>query len=216
MKDLVSAAVVNFQTPDLLRDAVQSFRGFYPDLSLLIVENGSQDESAERIEQLRKDAPDQISVISNEKNRFHGPAMDQSIRACETPYVYIFDSDTKTLEGGFLESMIQIMESDSRCYSVGNRVAVSKRGFARPGGLPVPVSAFMLIRKNMYVQLSPFEHHGLPVLKNFTDAARKGWRVRQFAVEQYVEHLGRGTADRFGYGLGLRSRLDYLLNRLGL
>ncbi|MCH8276573.1 MAG: hypothetical protein IIA50_03400 [Bacteroidetes bacterium] len=74
----------------------------------------------------------------------------------------------------------------------------------------------MLIRKEKYESLAPFEHHGLPVLKNCIDAARNGWRICSYPVEEYVEHFGRGTADRYGYGLGWRSRIDYLLNRLGL
>ncbi len=216
MQEIVTGAVVNYQTPDLLDDAVRSFKKFYPDISLIVVENGSEDDSPERVEKLRAAFPGSITVIRNDVNRYHGPAMDQAIRSCGTPFVYVFDSDTRTINGGFLEAMKQIMTDDSRCYAVGKRVTVNKRGFATPGGIPVPVSAYMLISREKYELITPFEHHGLPVLKNCIEAARKGWRIRSYPVEEYVEHLGRGTAERFGYGLGLRSRFDYLLNRLGL
>ena len=64
--------------------------------------------------------------------------------------------------------------------------------------------------------LSPELVHGLPVLHNFRAAARAGYEVVPFPVQDYVRHLGRGTVSRFGYSLGLRSKLDFLLNKLGL
>jgi hypothetical protein len=68
----------------------------------------------------------------------------------------------------------------------------------------------------LYRQLPPFIHHGLPVLGSCAEAESRGWRVEDFPVDQYIEHLGRGTAERFGYGLGIKSRLEYVLHRLGL
>ena len=66
-----------------------------------------------------------------------------------------------------------------------------------------------------YETLPPFVHHGLPVLANMRAAHARGLRVAPFPIADYVWHKGRGTAARFGYGLGWRSRLDYLLHRLG-
>ncbi len=216
MQGLVTAAVINYQTPDLLTDAVRSFRKYYRDVPLIVVENGSMDDSFECIKTLQAAFPDSITLIRNAENLYHGPAMDQAIRSSKTPFVYVFDSDTRTKSGGFLEAMTKMMTEDSMCYAVGKIVTVNRRGFAATAGTPVPVSAFMLIRKEKYELLAPFEHHGLPVLKNCIDAARNGWRICSYPVEEYVEHFGRGTADRYGYGLGWRSRIDYLLNRLGL
>jgi hypothetical protein len=119
--------------------------------------------------------------------------------------------------------MNERMAGDASVYAVGKRIVVDHRGFAAEtaeGGseatIPVPVSAYMLLRRDMYVDLPPFEHHGLPVLKNCVEARERGWRIADFPTDEYVEHLGRGTAERFGYGLGWRSRLDFFLHRLGL
>jgi glycosyltransferase involved in cell wall biosynthesis len=216
MENSVSVVVVNYQTPDLLEKAVTSFAALYPDIPICIVDNGSKGDSPERCEALRSHFPETVRLIRNESNVFHGPAMDQAIHAVSSPFVFILDSDTVSHTGGFLEEMIDMIESDSNCYTVGQEVTVSRRGFARAGGLSVPVSAFLLLRREMYLQLPPFEHHGLPVLKNCTAAAARGWRICSYPIERYIDHIGRGTAKKYGYGLGFRSRLDYLLNRLGL
>ena len=138
------------------------------------------------------------------------------MKLATTPLVYIFDSDTETKEAGFLEKMIQLSRADQRSFAIGKRVTVNKRGFVSAGGIPVPLSAYMVIRREMYVQLSPFNHHGLPVLQCCTEAARRGWRVSNFPIDEYVDHLGRGTAEKFGYGLGWKSRLSFFLNKLGI
>ena len=35
-------------------------------------------------------------------------------------------------------------------------------------------------------------------------------------MDDYIDHLWRGTASKFGYGLGLKGKFDYLLNKLGI
>ena len=211
----VSAAVVNFQTPDLLDTAVRSFHREYPQVPLLIVDNGSADTSPAMIRELQRDLGPFIRTRLLPENRFHGPAMDLALRELDTRYVFIFDSDTETLKGGFLEKMVEIAARD-KVYAVGKIAHVNKRGFAARSGVPVLVSAYMLLDRPTYLRLPPFIHHGLPALQNFRAAAEQGLRLEPFPIDDYVEHFGRGTAERFGYGLGLRSRLDYLLNRLGL
>lgn len=211
----VTAVVVNYQTPDLLETAVRSFHEQYPDVRLLIVDNGSKDESRSVIETLAAQLGTSIEPIFLDENRYHGPAMDLGIRKAQTPLVYIFDSDTETKKGGFLEEMSRLLVPDD-AYGSGKIARVNKRGFAADDGTPVLVSAHMLLQREIYLALPPFVHHGLPALDNFRAAAEKGYRLAPFPIDEYVEHFGRGTAERFGYGLGLKSRLDYLLNKLGL
>ncbi len=51
---------------------------------------------------------------------------------------------------------------------------------------------------------------------NFIAADNAGFVLVHFPVEEYVHHEGRGTATRHGYRLGLRGKLNHLLNRLRL
>ena len=74
----------------------------------------------------------------------------------------------------------------------------------------------MLIRREPYLTLPPFERHGSPCLANMRAARAAGLALLDFPVDAYVRHLGRGTAGRHGYRLGMRGRLNHLLNKLGL
>lgn len=214
----VAAAVVNFQTPDLLDAAVRSFRAAYPAVPLLIIDNGSVDGSPGLIRRLADELGPGVSALLLEENIYHGPAMHRALCELETPYVYVFDSDTETQRGGFLEAMLADLAAEDHRYGAGQVVHANKRGFrvAAGEGTPVLASAHMLLKRGLYHQLPPFIHHGLPALHNFEAAAEQGYELRAFPIEDYVFHKGRGTAERYGYGLGLRSRADYLLNKLGL
>ncbi len=213
----VTAVVIHYQTSALLEAAVRSFRDAYQDVPVLIVDNGSDAESRAAVEALVRSDSRATSARFLSKNCYHGPAMHLAMEDVSTPFVYFFDSDTVTRRTGFLEPMLKMLSAEDRNYGIGKIVRVDRRGFARPDGpIPVPASAFMMLRRECYFRLPPFIHHGLPVLKNCIAAAAKGYRLIDFPIEEYVDHIGRGTAERFGYGLGLRSRLDYLLHRLGL
>lgn len=211
----VSAAVINFQTPDLLETAVRSFHSAYPEVPLLIVDNGSSDHSPDVIRGLQHDLGPSISARLLSENRYHGPAMDLALHELASPFVYVFDSDTKTKRTGFLEEMVALAAAEN-VYGVGKIAQVNKRGFAARSGIPVLVSAYMLLDRETYETLPPFVHHGLPALNNFRAAAEQGYELKSFPIDDYVTHFGRGTAERFGYGLGIRSRIDYLLNKLGI
>ena len=216
MKDRVATVVVHYQTPDLLEVAVRSFHLVYPHISIFIVDNGSRDHSPAVIRQLQDEFGERVTALFLKENIFHGPAMHQAIRTLEKPYIFVLDSDTETNRAGFLEKMIDLLDSSESTYGAGQVVHVNKRGFVSPEGIPVLASAFMLLKRAHYMQLPPFVHHGLPALNNFKAAADAGYVVQPFPIQEYITHFGRGTAERYGYGLGLKSRLDFLLNKIGL
>ncbi len=215
VSDQVTAAVINYRTPDLVDTAVRSFHLHYPGVRVLVIDNGSNDASARVIDRLEKDLGSCVTSLFLEENTYHGPAMHRAMLSAETPFVFFLDSDTETRRGGFLEDMTTAC-SPPNVYGAGKIVHVNRRGFSADSGIPVLVSAFMLLKREVYHALPPFVHHGLPALDNFKGAQRQQYELRSFPVDDYVEHFGRGTAERYGYGLGWKSRIDYLLNRLGL
>ncbi len=212
----LTAVIINFQTPDLVRIAIESFKKYYPKVPLLIIDNGSKDESPLVIKQLAQ-KHSEIETIFLEKNIYHGPAMDLAIRKhIETELVFFLDSDTETISPGFLEKMVTLIGNDSQNYGVGEYDWVNKRGFSAKKGSTILQTPYMLLRTSIYKQLSSFEHHGQPTLFNFKDAEEKEYKLVSFPISKYIDHKWRGTAERFGYGLGWRGKLDYLLNKLGL
>ena len=214
--DIVSTIIVNYRTPELLDVAVRSFQETYSQIRLLIIDNGSDQPSLDVIKRLESDYPATVNSHLLPENIFHGPAMDLGIKRLATPYVFILDSDTQTKRSGFIELMLDRF-TDSNVYAVGQTATVNERGFASSSGeIIVPISAYMLLDRQKYLQLPPFVHHGLPVLNNIAAAQQRNWNVSEFPVGDYVDHFGRGTASQFGYGLGWRSKLDYLLNKFRL
>lgn len=214
----ITTVIINFQTPDLLNKAVRSFKEFYPNVNLLIIDNGSQDdgESVNQITMLTEEYKFITSVFLS-SNIFHGPAMDLAIKKyVETKYVFFLDSDTETKRNGFLEQMILLISSETKIYGVGEIIKANKRGYKSEKGKEILLTPYMLLNTRLYKTLRPFIHHGQPTLHNFADANEKGYKLSFFKVSDYINHLWRGTADRFGYGLGLKGKLNYLLNKLGL
>ncbi|HYE58943.1 MAG TPA: glycosyltransferase [Rhodothermales bacterium] len=211
----VAACIIHFNTPDLLRAAVTTFVAHEPGVPLRVIDNGSDAASDDVLASCA--AMPGVTVERLGRNVYHGPAMDHALRTLDADLVLFLDSDTETRTGGFVADMAARFAQNGRLYALGQLVNVDRRGFAGPRAtIPVPHSAHVMVRRAAYLTLPPFVHHGLPVLANMRAAQAAGWKVHAFPIERYVWHKGRGTAARFGYGLGWRSRLDYLLHRLGL
>ena len=216
--EAISAAIVHYHTPDLIRRLVESFRPLYPDIPLLLIDNGSTPATALHLgELLERHGPGEL--LCNTANLHHGPAMDQSLRRLTSPLVLLLDSDAVVLRGGFLERMRSACEEDANVYAVGKMTWMDNRGFDLPprsGGHPYIRPICMLIRRELYLSLPPFERHGAPCLRNMVAAVERGYRLVDFPVQEYLQHEGRGTARRHGYRLGARGALNHLLHRLRL
>jgi glycosyltransferase involved in cell wall biosynthesis len=215
----VSVVLVNYRTPDLLDRAILSLRQSYPVVHLLIIDNASGDESAAVIRSWKIRDPERTDVILNDRNRHHGPAMDQALHSLSSPFVLFLDSDCEVRRSTFIEEMPRIMNEQPENYAVGKQIFMNRRGFdvAGPGrAFPYIRPVCMLIRRSAYLGLPPFRKHGTPCLRNMIAAAAKGYRLIDFPTDEFVSHEGRGTASRHGYRLGWRGMLNHLLNKAGI
>ena len=213
----LTTVIVNYQTPDLLINAVKSFKKHYTDSLVLIFDNGSKDHSKSVIHDLKSEYPHSLRTHFEERNIFHGPALDKTIRELvDTDYCFFLDSDTVTKKGGFLEKGIKTLSVSRDYYALGHKLSVNKRGFKDPEGIPIILTPYLLMKTEPYLKYPPFFHHGQPVLRNFREAQKNGYRLLHFPMDEYIDHLWRGTASKFGYGLGLKGKFDFILNKLGL
>jgi len=215
----VTVVSVNYRTPDLITRAVQSFRDHYPKIHLLLIDNGSDDDSVDHLMALQAANPDYTDLVLNPTNRHHGPAMDQAIRTIDTPLVLFLDSDVVVLRRGFVEAMTRALVDVPRSYATGKRVWMNRRGFdvdEAAGGTPYIRPICMMLRRPLYLTLPPFRRHGAPCLDNMRAAHQQKLQVIPFPIEDYIEHEGRGTAGRHGYHLGFRGKVNHLLNSLGV
>lgn len=202
----ITTVIVNFKTRKLTETCVRSFRGFYPEVPLILVDNGSGDGSAELIKKLSME--EGIAVVLNEENIGHGPAMHNVIETLTTRYVFTLDSDCEVFKDGFLEQMLDEFAADPNLYAIG-----WLRWVDRESGVPLdwhvqappkekfcpyihPHAAVYDVEK--YHTLQPFGHHGAPCLWNMLSVAEKGYGLRDFLIEKYVKHWIAGTRRMYG------------------
>lgn len=189
----ITAIVVNFKTKHLIKQAVQTFRKFYPDVPLIIIDNASRDSSTEWISS--KDGGN-IRAIINGNNIGHGPALDIGMKECLTRYAFTFDSDIRFNRGGFLQLMQQSIDGK---YAIGwlrwvNYNGVAARGnFDKKKLLPYVHPCFALFDVDVYRKLCPFVNKGAPLIDNMRSARSSGYLVASFPFEKYADHLVAGT-----------------------
>jgi glycosyltransferase involved in cell wall biosynthesis len=222
--DRITVVVVNYRTLALTRTCVEGFVARYPNVSLILIDNGSGDESTEYIRKVGETLPS-VKALLNPRNLYHGPALDQGVRFAETPYVFTLDSDCEIRQGGFLEKMLPYFENPST-YAVGELRYKNRFGFtygygeaAQPqkaGRIPYIHPYAMLLDRNKYLGLHRFIHHGAPCIRNMEDAKRAGHTVFHFQISDFVLHRMQGTSASHGYGFraAARQRIDFYLNRL--
>lgn len=222
--DRITAVVVNYKTLALTRMCVESLLARYPDLALVLIDNGSGDESSAYIRQLGETQTN-IRAVLNPRNLYHGPALDQGIRLARTTHIFTLDSDCEIRNGGFLEKMLSQFE-DASLYAVGGLRFKNRFGFTygygeahepdRRGRIPYIHPYAMLVDRGKYLGLHPFIHHGAPCIRNMEDAQRAGHRVAHFPIGDFVLHRMEGTSSSHGYGfrVGAKQRIEYYLNKL--
>lgn len=199
----ITAVFVNCCTLDYTKGLVDGLRNCYPDLKFVIVDNGSFDESTEYLNRL--DGMEGFHVIFNDENRGHGPGMDQAIRAARTPLLLVLDSDVEVLRCGFLELMIPYFEKDAKLYLLGDKTKKPRgqRGrkrmeqAMRDGTLNVNLFHSMM-RRDWYLTLPKFPHHGSISTMNQDEGRKRGLVFGDFPIQEYLHHIGQRTLKVLG------------------
>lgn len=182
----ITAVIPHYKTAHLTLQAVESLKAAYPALALIVIDDGSRDDSSEFVRSL----PEHFSATRGlvlGRNIGHGAALHRAILEVETPLVLTLDSDIIVHRPGFLELMETRLREES-LYAVG---MMYWRDYCH--GLMYLTSVFALYDLAVYHSLPPFEHHGDPMLKNMQKASQLGYKVECFPVYDYVSHLEAGT-----------------------
>jgi len=189
--DKVTIVIANYKLPGLLRDLLNKLLRCYPNVRLLLIDNGSKDESTEYVREMASSEFNVRSIL-NQINVGHGPAMHQGVGVCETPFVCLMDNDCVVQKTGGLELMMEPFE-DTAVYAVGELVLVDAGGNTRKVGEPYILPSRMMIRREMYATLAPFNHHGAPAILNIKSAVAAGFKVVGLPnIDDYFQHPGRG------------------------
>lgn len=194
----VTFIVVNYQTPDLTTTCYQSLRYYYPEIAVIVVDNGSHDNSANMIHRWAELHP-QTKGVWLMGNKGHGPGLHAGVMETRTPFFFSLDSDTEVKRGEFLGPMLQMM-TDPEVYVVGRVVQVDDTGHRLYEGQGIPYChpCAALWHRSTYMAYPPFELHGAPALRNQRRAMRWGHRPQHFPIDEYIHHKTKGTRSRYG------------------
>lgn len=204
----ITAIIVSYNTPDLLRNAIASVRRFYPTLPVIIIDGSPPDSECWMYCQMLGLEPNMI-VKCVEYNIGHGNGMKMGISMVETEYFLLMDSDVEIKNEGCLEFMIEVFENSPKVYGFGNIVEVNKEGgnipneytvtdkaleISKPGAIPYLHPHFALIKKSMNLKYAPIINHGAPMIKAMVDLHEKKEDYPAYwPVDEWVVHHERGT-----------------------
>jgi N-acetylglucosaminyl-diphospho-decaprenol L-rhamnosyltransferase len=113
---LLSVAIVNHNTRDLLRTCIQSALDAGAE-EIVLVDNASDDGAPEMV---RAEFP-MIHLIINLNNGGMGAAANQAVERCTRPYVLLLNSDT-VLRHGALPALSAYLSAHPRAGLVGPRL----------------------------------------------------------------------------------------------
>lgn len=89
----VSIIIVNYKTPDLVIDCVNSIQKWTENVTyeIIVVDNASKDGSVER---LKKELGEKIAIIESDINLGFGKANNLGVKSAKGEYVFLLNSDT--------------------------------------------------------------------------------------------------------------------------
>lgn len=188
----ITALIPNYRALDLTRQAVESFKAVYPKVPLVVVDDGSADASTVYIRTL-PDLYANTRVVVLDRNVGHGAALHMGIGLVRTKRVWTMDSDVVIRRPGFLELMeSRMIEAD--LYAIG---MMYWRDYSHHNYYVTCVAA--LYDMERYRTLPPFMHDGDPMQANMDAAHQRGYKVEEFPVLRWMDHLECGTRKRYGY-----------------
>lgn len=185
----ITAITVNYMTTDLIEQSINSFRSFYPETPIIIIDNSNFDDSTEWIYKFAKQDRNTSLIIMN-RNMHHGPGMHQGILLANTKKILLFDTDITFLKDGLLETMIKCAPPN-RWYGVGNIEMCRGAKYVHP--------RCMLLNKEEYLKHNQFIRHGAPCIRAMLQLRDLREPVLvDFDCYRFVLHEKRGTVKRTG------------------
>ncbi|MBR0092697.1 MAG: glycosyltransferase family 2 protein [Lachnospiraceae bacterium] len=117
MSDLaISFIIPNYNGAEVIGECLRSVFAQSIPCDVIVVDDGSTDESRSRIGQLLRGHP-RARLLVHEKNKGFAAAVNTGIRAAETPYVLLFNNDA-TAAPAMAERMLKAIRRGKKLFSV--------------------------------------------------------------------------------------------------
>lgn len=198
--DNVSIVIVNYNTKLLISSLIYSiYKQCYGSFNrIIVVDNNSNDGSKELLYDMHDAGL--IDIILNEKQRYHGPGLNDGIdflTKCQkhpneekdiTDYIWVLDSDVVILRNDTIKNSIKGLKEANACLC-GQFSDNISWGYADISSLLFDP---ILIWKRGF---SPFEEHGLPAKALQESVIKHSLKRLDFPYQKdnYIIHLHRGT-----------------------
>jgi GT2 family glycosyltransferase len=119
----VAIVIPNFNGRELLANCLESIKSTtsYPNLEIIVVDNGSTDGS---VEMIRRKFPE-VVLITNPENLGFPKACNQGARLAlnmGADYILFLNNDTKILTKGWIEKLVEIANQDEIIGIVGPKI----------------------------------------------------------------------------------------------
>ena len=204
----VTALALFCCTKRLIDYSLKSFREFYPDMKLIIIDNSGTNRPEGPIctEALKVycETDKLAKLIVMPRNLGHGVAMNHGFKQIKTDYVYVFESDVEMRSPGLIEAMLKKITPE--IYSVGPILNVCyKHAKKASKDFPLrtmrrlwPYSSLLSIKT--YFKYPAWDSdkgtNVAPLLKAMqviADSSKEDKLMIEFDVDKYVFHKGGGT-----------------------
>ena len=207
--DRIPVVTVSYNSPDLIREVLTSFRRFYKNPYYII--DGSDPGPLAEIKAIVASFQD-VELIPFGYNIHHGPGLAWAITNLNLSGPVLFlDSDVSVEKGGFLETLVQALKP--KLYGVGNVQWVNAAGHNvpdSPEAIPYLHPACMLCNFEVMKHWALPVKHGAPMIETMAALKQAGqsglladvpWVGNDFAkgTERiYLAHDWQGTVLRTG------------------
>jgi len=202
LENEIVAVIPNYKTPDLIARCVNSFRTYYPNIKLILIDNSKYDISSKWIYQFAEEDQN-TTCLFNTFNMHHGPSMDTGIKLSPLPLVFIIDSDVVITKPNLIEDMYKVIATTKDWLAIGWITPINHKGFDVPRNKPhIPYCSpqCMIVNKETYLQYPPFIKHGAPCINTMKHIKihKLDHQLIHFNWKEYAAHLRGGTQKRFG------------------
>ena len=175
---------------------LSSLLRFYPDIDVLVVNGSPFDYDSTNYLKLMALKHSNVRVLEWAKSNSHGVMMDTSIRNnVSNEYVLLMDNDTIVERGGWIEPMVEQLESNPNMFATGTLMVVSMANDSC--GIPHDADDVLrhahpscsILKRSMYLGFRGATDHGAPLCYTMADAKLHGREIGSFPIDQYVSHL---------------------------
>jgi GT2 family glycosyltransferase len=114
----ISIVIPNFNGNEFLKECLSSIKEqTYPSYDVIIVDNGSKDESVEFIQ---NNYPE-FKLIQNKENLGFATAVNQGIKASQGEYIFLLNNDTE-LDVNCIYNLLTCIKKDDKLFAVSSKM----------------------------------------------------------------------------------------------